>query len=238
MAFWSVFSANIASARGPSFPVDLEREIFETAALMHPKEFLLFYGQGLLAAFISGTYKIIRASTHSVTALKAKSAPFLHNAVRHLLLDFTPTWSPEEERDILEVCTGVVDFAVVQHMSNPGLLPILADMQLEQLAICLEALFGGELSIGLRHQLFASITHLDIFDSIQDRETCICPPSHGTRWGTYRRTARNSSSSFSSSWPYRFSSVGFEWMKTSPIRDVRLVAALYVDHWDDWERGT
>ncbi|KAJ7458773.1 hypothetical protein B0H11DRAFT_2199360 [Mycena galericulata] len=162
-----------STARDPSFPVDLEREIFESAALMHPSEIptLLRVARRVLIWIEPFLYKTIRASTHSVIAIKAKPAPFLHNTVRHLMLDYTDKpWSQEEARDVLKLCTGVIDFAVDSYFMRPSLLPILADMHIERLSASLEELFGDVPSIDLHHQLFTFVTHLDIFDVFVDRE--------------------------------------------------------------------
>ncbi|KAJ7458735.1 hypothetical protein B0H11DRAFT_2317460 [Mycena galericulata] len=192
-----------------------------------------------------------RYGTHSVTAIKAKPAPFLHNTVRHLLLDYVDKpWSQEEARDVLKLCTAVVDFAVVSYFTDPALLPILAEMHVERLSVSLQELSGDDLYIDLHHHLFAFVTHLDIFDTIGDREAYIFPHIPALPalthlgmseipWSSVEKLLTDCAKLelFVLLWPYRSASHGFEWMKNPPIRDVRLVAALYIAHWDDWENG-
>ncbi|KAJ7436802.1 hypothetical protein B0H11DRAFT_2109245 [Mycena galericulata] len=172
------------SARVPSLPLEMEREIFETAALVHPGEIptLLRVAHRVLVWIEPFLYKVIPASTHSLTAIKSKPPRFLHNAVRHLLLDFTATWSSEEGRDILKLCTGVVNFAVVAHLSKPVLLPILADMHVWRLSVCLEDLFGLILSICTTNYLCSLLISISSTQSRTGRLVYVpishrCPPS-------------------------------------------------------------
>ncbi|KAJ7429275.1 hypothetical protein B0H11DRAFT_2412471, partial [Mycena galericulata] len=111
-------------------------------------------------------------------------------------------------------------------------------------------LFGDDLYIDLHHHLFAFVTHLDIFDTIGDREAHIFPHIPAlpalthlgmseVPWSSVEKLLTDCAKLevFVLLWPYRSASHGFEWMKNPPIRDVRLVAALHIAHWDDWENG-
>ncbi|KAJ7458748.1 hypothetical protein B0H11DRAFT_2060863, partial [Mycena galericulata] len=231
-----------SSARDPSFPVDLECEIFESAALMYPRQIpaLLRVARRVLVWIEPFLYKTICASTHSVTAIKRKPVPFLHNTVRHLLLDYTDKpWSLEEARDILKLCTGVIDFAGDSYFMRPALLPILADMHIERLSASLEELFGDVPYIDLHHQLFAFVTRLHIFDVFGDREAHIFPHVRAlpalthlgmseVPWSSVEKLLTDCA---------KLELLAFEWMDKCPFRDVRLVAALYKDYWQDWENG-
>ncbi|KAJ7429274.1 hypothetical protein B0H11DRAFT_2147084 [Mycena galericulata] len=243
-----------STARDPYFPVDLEREIFETVALMYPREIptLLRVARRVLVWIEPFLYKVICSNSSSVlNAMKSKSPAFLQNSVRHLFLDYTSTWSPEQAADALKLCSGVINFAVIGRFSNPTLLPILADMHVQRLAVCLQNLFGGYPHIDLRHQLFTSITHIDIFDCVTDvGESYIC--SHipalpalthlclnEAPWSVVEKMLTDCAKLevLVLLWPSTSSSKAFEWMDESPFRDVRLVAALYKDYWEDWENG-
>jgi hypothetical protein len=88
----------------------------------------------------------------------ARTPHFLHKAVHHLALDHV---SLDEGTEILRLCTGVINFACSTQLVDPSFVPILAELGVQRLALCLQALFGGA-PINLTHSLFRSVTHLDI----------------------------------------------------------------------------
>jgi hypothetical protein len=200
-------------------------------------------------------YRFIDSSKHPavLSATKSKSPAFFHNAVRHLLLDGTTdiNWTPEEARDVLKLCTGVVNFAAIGPLSNPTLLPILADMKVQRIAVCLEVLFGVHDSIDLGHRAFASITHLDIFDTIHPGETRICPHipalpelthlclNNEIPWDTVQNLLTDCPrlELFIVLWPNPSASYGHNWAKTTPICDTRFAVSVFRNYWDDWEKG-
>ncbi|KAJ7928307.1 hypothetical protein B0H13DRAFT_2265166 [Mycena leptocephala] len=146
----------------PAFPPELEREIFETTALMYPGEMptLLRVARRVLVWIEPLLYRVIYLTPETEEALfdamNSKPADFFANAVRHLCLPRLEV----KTRRILEVCTGVVDLAP-NHL-DPYVLPIIATMRLQRLSIDLHELFGGP--VDLHHPLFAAITHLDLLD--------------------------------------------------------------------------
>ncbi|KAJ7859415.1 hypothetical protein B0H13DRAFT_2670920 [Mycena leptocephala] len=152
----------------PAFPLELEREIFETAALMHPREIpnLLRVARRVLIWIEPLRYKVIRVTAENediiLHAINLKPADFFHKAVRHLCLQ----WDVQENRarQVLEVCSGVVNLSFSQ--SSSTLLPILAVMPLQCLSTQVQRLFGG--AIDPKHPLFASITHLRPLDGSRD----------------------------------------------------------------------
>ncbi|KAJ7834362.1 hypothetical protein B0H14DRAFT_3871403 [Mycena olivaceomarginata] len=152
----------------PLFPQELEREIFEHTALMHRGTIptLLRVARRVLTWIEPLLYRVIRVGRgheHMVQALLnlskgARTPHFLHKAVHHLALDHV---SLDEGTEILRLCTGVINFACSTQLVDPSFVPILAELGVQRLALCLQALFGGA-PINLTHSLFRSVTHLDI----------------------------------------------------------------------------
>ncbi|KAJ6569382.1 hypothetical protein B0H19DRAFT_1232218 [Mycena capillaripes] len=240
----------------PSFPGELEREIFETTALMHPSAIpsLLRVARRSLIWIEPFLYRVICSRQHPtiLDATKSKPPTFFHSAVRHLFLDGTlGTWSPEEGNEILKLCTGVINFAAIGTLSNPALLPILADMRVRKMALCLEVLFGEFSSIDLGHPAFSSITHFDIFDQIEPTETKICPHipalpalthlclNNEVPWGTIQALLTDCPQLelLVILWAPSSASDAYEWAKNSTICDARFVVAVFQDYWGDWEKG-
>jgi len=237
----------------PSFPAELEREIFEITASMHPGVIptLLQVARRVLIWIEPLLYRVVRSDAHLgiLDATRSKSPAFFHNAVRHLLLDGVSTeWSVEEANDVLRVCTGVVNFAAIGKLSNPTLLPILAGMNVQRMAGCLEVLFGDHRYIDMTHPAFTSITHLDIFDEIEAGETKICPYLPMLPVLTHLCLNNNVPSDAIQKlltdcpllellvvlWPDGRAS---EWAKNTSFCDMRFVVAVCRDYWGDWERG-
>ncbi|KAJ7867816.1 hypothetical protein B0H13DRAFT_2559646 [Mycena leptocephala] len=109
-------------------------------------------------------YRVIHVTRNNkdeiLTAVKSKPADFFPKAVRHLCLD--PFIPEHEARQILEVCSGVINLGLYDDMLYPTLLPCLTNLPLQWLATSLCGLFRE--AIIPTHPLFASITHLDLFD--------------------------------------------------------------------------
>ncbi|KAJ6629980.1 hypothetical protein B0H10DRAFT_2428046 [Mycena sp. CBHHK59/15] len=153
----------------PRLPTELEREVFETTALMYPREIptLLRVARRVLVWIEPVLYRVVRVNMDNdalmdgvLDAIKSKPADFFHKAVRHLCLDSYVT--EDVGLPILEVCTGVVDLALNQQLASPTLLPVLAKMSLRRLSTSLHSLFDGEIDI--LHPLFTFLTHLDLLD--------------------------------------------------------------------------
>lgn len=186
-----------------------------------------------------------------LSAAKSKPLGFLHTAVRHLFLDSSAMWSQDDATQVLHLCTGVVNFSAIGRFSNPSLLPYLAHIQVQQLALCLDDLFGGSRFIDMAHPLFTSITHLDIFDACNSEETPICAHlprlpalthlclNNEVPWDTITRllTECPRLQVLVELWPYTRARLAYPWAQDAPMRDVRFVVGLYRDYWADWENG-
>ncbi|KAJ7926934.1 hypothetical protein B0H13DRAFT_1060003 [Mycena leptocephala] len=109
--------------------------------------------------------------TNTVLAImESKPRGFFKNAVRHLFFEQTLDLSAAEACEFLRMCENLMSFGVTGHLSNPGLLPILVGMQLRRLDVKLTALFAVSPidRINFDHPIFRSITHLQLYDTIED----------------------------------------------------------------------
>ncbi|KAJ7684261.1 hypothetical protein DFH06DRAFT_1312703 [Mycena polygramma] len=163
----------------PLLPTDLEREIFETAALDYPRSIprLVLVAQRVnlwIEPMLYRTLSVVNSPprlhllrTLRITAdacLHSKPASFLRSHVRHLALSAVPT---DKALSILSICGETTSLAIFQ---TPDLtyLPLLAAMPLLRLAAHLANIFGSEAAVDFRHTIFSRLTHLDMFDSVWD----------------------------------------------------------------------
>jgi hypothetical protein len=175
---------------GPAFPPEIERELFEMIALVHPatipallraaKRLLLWsvfsalpvasdesdsvYGLRRIEPYMYRVIRMHRDNRAMVTAvleaMKLKPPEFFRKAVRHLAIR-EDACSMKDARQLLQLCTGIIDIMVDYDFTSPKFLPFIAEMRVERLAMDLEELFEFR-SINLAHPLFHSVTHLDI----------------------------------------------------------------------------
>ncbi|KAJ6456778.1 hypothetical protein C8R47DRAFT_186290 [Mycena vitilis] len=151
----------------PFFPAELEREIFETAAMYHGDiPTLLRVARRVFVWIEPLLYRVVRVwdrnSLHALSrAIESKPTDFFKKCVRHLSLELGLPMGGDAVR-ILGVCTGIVDLALDEHMASPKLLPVMATMSLQMLSVHLDFLFGG--AIELAHPAFTYLTHLDVMD--------------------------------------------------------------------------
>ncbi|KAJ7171401.1 hypothetical protein C8R46DRAFT_1088318 [Mycena filopes] len=151
----------------PAFPVELEREIFETTALLHPKTIhhLLRVARRVLIWIEPFLYRFARYERpHSPRfhALVQKPPDFWNLAVRHLALLNRGNTALR----LLDACKGItslaIDFGDPFHSTGP-LTSILPDSHIHRLATRLP-----KIAPELRRSLFAAITHLAILDIALD----------------------------------------------------------------------
>ncbi|KAJ7160254.1 hypothetical protein C8R46DRAFT_1353989 [Mycena filopes] len=145
------------SHREPTFPPELEREIFETTAIFYP---------GQIPSLIEPLlYKVILFDNTDYTikhvrALFNKSPELIRMAVRHLALLWSDSdWSEVDMVDIgrlLGLCAGLLDLSLMRNI--PRLDPqVLTQWRLQRLQL----LFGLA-DFDLTHTLFTTVTHLTI----------------------------------------------------------------------------
>ncbi|KAJ6454380.1 hypothetical protein C8R45DRAFT_1037950 [Mycena sanguinolenta] len=245
---------------GPIFPPELEREIFMMASLMHPNSIPRFL-QVAHRVFVwtePFMYRVLRVNKDRLSldraravlrafTLESKPAAFFHGAVRHLVLEDKTAWSSRATMELVELCSGVIDFAALGDSAHPILLPKLAEMHLKRLAGNLTRLFGGAIDMG--HPQFAFITHLDVFDRIAEGSricshirvlpalTHLSFHNDVIPWMTMQRLLVEclKLEVLVNLWHRTKQRYAREKTATVPIDDVRLVLYLYNDYWDEWE---
>ncbi|KAJ7670012.1 hypothetical protein DFH06DRAFT_1468718 [Mycena polygramma] len=166
----------------PTLPADLERRIFEVASLAWPRSITRFllvawrvkiWVEPLLYRIVivhdaraylrdkskDGAHPFAIESSVLLSLIRAKGPPFFKNAVRHLLLG-SHNLDEADEAYVLSACSNVENlwlstqsYATLSQM----------DMPFKRLHCRLNTLFEPQ-PIDFTHQLFASMTHLEVFD--------------------------------------------------------------------------
>ncbi|KAJ7501929.1 hypothetical protein B0H11DRAFT_690600 [Mycena galericulata] len=146
-----------------AFPFDIEREIFETAALRDPKLIptLLRLSHRVHTWIEPLLYRVLilleSTSEKSLLSIaEAKSASFLKTAVRHVstsLLDHSTS------KSLLRKSTGILNLHLPGGLSR-GMLDDLAETHIRKLAF--SPTNFSDLP-PLDHPVFLSLTHLDLY---------------------------------------------------------------------------
>ncbi|KAJ7768792.1 hypothetical protein B0H16DRAFT_1411408 [Mycena metata] len=153
-------------------PPELEREIFEETALMHKAAIpnLILVARRVLPLL----YRVVcvgRPPLKLAPAILTSAKPpvFFYNAVRHLALLEPNTTSKSKKDDprLLELCRGVVSFGAYNKNVSGAALARVEHMDLRRLSLCVSLLFDRR-AVDFTHPIFRSLTHLDMFDSVQD----------------------------------------------------------------------
>ncbi|KAJ7489066.1 hypothetical protein FB451DRAFT_1552968 [Mycena latifolia] len=144
-----------------AFPVELEREIFETAATLHPETIpaLLRVAHRVLVWIEPLLYRTL-AITHrrQLEAVLQKPPSFLRENVRNLMF-----WMDERDEDmstLLSICAGIQALALFD--PPPQLFGFLGPLHLRRLAIPIVALFSARAPISPTSAFMADLTHLRI----------------------------------------------------------------------------
>ncbi|KAJ7052059.1 hypothetical protein C8F01DRAFT_1172895, partial [Mycena amicta] len=174
----------MSSDVGPRLPVELERDIFETTALLHYSSIpsLLCVARRVLIWIEPLLYRKVEVGHGShpppfgfPPAVWSENPRFQAQAVRYLVLgaDFPATTEWDYER--LRLCSRVTRLAIAGDGVQSDVLPILSVMPLQRLACYFEDLFGQDTFTDLdinptiiaADPIFRSLTHLDLFDHVQ-----------------------------------------------------------------------
>ncbi|KAJ6464485.1 hypothetical protein C8R45DRAFT_1024147 [Mycena sanguinolenta] len=159
----------------PTLPPELERQIFELAAKLHPNKIPKFLrvARRVLQWLEPFLYNVVtvgpgRTLSAIVAASKSKPASFLHNTVRHVLLVPMNVWrfAGSEHKlasAVLPLLTGMEDFTALGDVKPINLPDIFGTVRLRRLAMNLTEITDP---VNLTLPYFSSITHLDIFDEI------------------------------------------------------------------------
>ncbi|KAJ7042262.1 hypothetical protein C8F04DRAFT_97522 [Mycena alexandri] len=160
----------------PRLPLELERDIFEIAALSF---------RSSIPAYLQVAHRIhewiepILYNTLMVQRLKdpkltestptpadCRTAEFLASNV-HRLNIYGP-FPHEQLHTLLDACKSTRDLALWVPFPPPNLLPFLQAMPLERLSVDVAYLFGGPLPMNFAHPAFAALTHLDVQNAVFD----------------------------------------------------------------------
>lgn len=193
-------------------------------------------------------YRNIRVKNRKIAlglVSSTKPPEFFHNVVRHLTLESPTSCSLDEAVTLIRLCKGVVNFGCITLLSfaDSPLLPILAEIRVERLAISLPFLFGGR--VDLTHPLFHSITHLDIFPNsgVAPELTLLATLPALTHFSSHFDTPRGTLMVVLEEcprlqlllvqWPSTMKSL-YESARIPRVYDVRFVVRMYQDYWGDW----
>ncbi|KAJ7444646.1 hypothetical protein B0H11DRAFT_2291205 [Mycena galericulata] len=153
------------NANPPFLPPELEREIFELSAHLHPgsaPNFLLV-ARRVLTWIEPLIYRVISIQGNCapvLRTLRSKPTQFFGENVHCLLVDGVPAAELEE---ILSVSTGIRSLVLLG--ASPSILSAVLRLRPQKLAIHLESLFGRTDLVDFSLPLFTTVTHLDLFDS-------------------------------------------------------------------------
>ncbi|KAK7038503.1 hypothetical protein R3P38DRAFT_2906271, partial [Favolaschia claudopus] len=146
----------------PSFPPELEREIFETTAVRDPNciPTLLLVCRRAKIWIHPLLYRVLSLSSPEAEggptflAFNSQSPTFLRNVVRHISLFEVSIRSCE---DLLKKCTGTIDLSLDMEL-DPEFLISLNMTRLQRLAIT-----APSSAVPINWNWASSLTHLDVF---------------------------------------------------------------------------
>ncbi|KAJ7052060.1 hypothetical protein C8F01DRAFT_1166830 [Mycena amicta] len=161
----------------PRLPPELEREIFETTALMYPSTIppLLRVARRVLIWIEPLLYRTLNVGEDSphfqqFHAASSKPPAFLAQAVRCVVLH--TGYDYDTVSGTLSLCTGCTRLAVDGGESARELLPILSTWPIQRLAgfLCSTLDLMNVPEDISAYPLLRCLTHLDLFDSIRSHE--------------------------------------------------------------------
>ncbi|KAJ7766723.1 hypothetical protein B0H16DRAFT_371588 [Mycena metata] len=154
---------------GPALPLDLEREIFETTALLHISTIpaLLRVSHRVFAWIEPLLYRALRID--SPTTAKAiervmheRPPIFFSDNVRHFYFSQRCLWTCQKVSALVRLCPYLVSLFFEGTWPESALLPVLDGiLHLRSWRGSLRNLFGGA-AIDLSLPFFRTITHLDV----------------------------------------------------------------------------
>jgi hypothetical protein len=183
-----------------------------------------------------------------LNAMRSKAPDFFRTAVRHLALTSTRGTTVDERKQLLRLSAGVINFGCSRRFVDPSDLPLLAEMQLQQLSVSLHELFGG--SVDLSHSIFGTITHLQIFDAHNEGAVQIYAQLSALPALTHVRA------NFRLPWDILMTLLVkcprlklllllypvhqrrlYGSVRIPQVYDLRFVIGMNVNYWDDWVAG-
>ncbi|KAF8074548.1 hypothetical protein FPV67DRAFT_1665300 [Lyophyllum atratum] len=155
----------------PVFPPELERDIFEIAARLHPGTAVVFalVSRRVQLWMESYIYDTVTLATTSIChrflyAVEVRSSSFFTETVKSLCIP--GDIKPDDVQPILKVCRGVVNLAYWINIPSAHYSPfsIVSPLRPVQLSINTGGLFGREIPPNFTHPFFERVTHLEIVD--------------------------------------------------------------------------
>ncbi|KAJ7052123.1 hypothetical protein C8F01DRAFT_1376461 [Mycena amicta] len=157
----------------PRLPRELEQKIFQTTALLHSSMIppLLRVAHRVLIWVEPLLYRVLIVGGSpgaQLNAASSKPPAFLARAVRCLVLD--GGFDYEAARSTLSFCSGVTALAVAGRDSADKLLPTIAVMPIQRIAVYLSGIMhitdASRPEEIAAHPVFHCLTHLDFFETI------------------------------------------------------------------------
>ncbi|KAJ6482764.1 hypothetical protein C8R45DRAFT_1215451 [Mycena sanguinolenta] len=156
-------------AVSPALPSDVEREIFEIAALFWPRSIpslmlvawhVKSWVEPLLykTAMVSSTIKFPLPYGTLLSRIRSEQSTLLRHSVRNLFLSYRPV----DDLPIVLHAFPVVENLWMASLTTNTILD--TNLSLKRLHTDLDVIFGSSV-IDFTHQFFSSITHLEIFDA-------------------------------------------------------------------------
>ncbi|KAJ7065684.1 hypothetical protein C8F01DRAFT_1366628 [Mycena amicta] len=159
-------------------PPDLEREIFEYTAELYPAAIpsLLCVAHRILVWIEPILYRTVHISPEHIsaflTATKSKPPEFFAKHVQRIFI--TSLRGPQMDDTFagLALCTGVTRISGLGALVCSSLLPVIAQMRLQRIALFLTPIFRRDDdsedseadSVDLSLPCFQTLTHFDVFD--------------------------------------------------------------------------
>ncbi|KAJ7185027.1 hypothetical protein C8R46DRAFT_470254 [Mycena filopes] len=148
-----------------SFPLELEREIFETAALQDVRTIptLLRVCRRVFVWVEPLLYRVVIIPSNTAPILhpvRSKPSTFLQMAVRHLFIG-------PSKKDIIRSCSNTVSLFIDGRL-NTNLLDVLDQTHLQRLHFTLPRSLAGWASATLTRPAFLSLTHLELYQDDED----------------------------------------------------------------------
>ncbi|KAJ7432931.1 hypothetical protein FB451DRAFT_1567889 [Mycena latifolia] len=181
-------------------------------------------------------------------ASKSSRMRTLFRSVRHLFLE-TSVLDPEATREILNLCTGLVNFASNVWL-DPTLLPVLGELHLRTLSLAYSNPFGAPHLVDFTHPAFSGITHLDVFDDIGEHlhmraqiPLLRCLTHLGLNnevpWDVVQMILAQCPrlevliAAFHRTREYS----ARDWVRDAPVNDARFVVTIFSDYAAEWVAG-
>ncbi|KAJ7238065.1 hypothetical protein B0H12DRAFT_101125 [Mycena haematopus] len=247
-------------ASGPVFPPELEREIFETTALLYPATIppLLRVARRVLVWIEPLLYRVIPSYSVPLNsaleqAMRTKSADFFRHSVRHVFLG---SYETNNIQALLRLCPDIVSLAYIPPHGEPKLLEVLKNFhRIRRWGGCLGDLFDHPSAIDLSLSVFRNVTHMDMFDNV-DMNTaatarlcaglCALPAlthlciNERVEGGILRNLLQGCPclQVLVDIWTSRIGAAGMvATHRKAGLEDIRYVVAVCCDYWSDWDVG-